>query len=558
MAGFLRQPGYWVWLLPVLAAIGAHLPVLGCDFVWDDIALIARHPHIGEPGFLVALFQNDYGLEFGPRHPNGYYRPGFMFLVALFYRVAGPSPMAYHALSLAIFALTTVCLVRLCRRHAAAAGPWFAMMVGLLYAVHPARTEVVSFVMSLPDLLIELGAVLAISLLLRDAATRMAGLRQAALLAALACAAAISKETGFLLMAALGGTALAAAWFRPARLPTAVSHVLGLAAGLGAAAWLRASADVAPSPAGEAVLRLFGDGSGVAVASAWYAVRDLLIPRPAVFLQWEYVTASWLFRIGIVAVAAAFASALWLALRRSQWLVAMAITWFGAGLFNLMLVSTVLRSYDQRYFAVAPGVLLLVSCAFAWWRRVCPDPITGDCRHARARRLLAAAAGLYLALFATYTLSSSATCFNTLSFFNAMAEDAPREPYPRVAIAKALFSYYGDFEGAEEAARAAIRLRPDIIPVRELGKLLATIRMIEKRPREALPWLTWAEAAIPDNAELHHLRGVALRDLADFCCAARSFNRALALDPSNDGSRRQRDACRAVAATNAPAAVPGL
>ena len=133
---------------------------------------------------------------------------------------------------------------------------------------------------------------------------------------------------------------------------------------------------------------------------------------------------------------------------------------------------------------------------------------------------LVAGTGIYLALFATATLISSGKCINDVCFFTAMAEDYPREPYPSVQLANALFYYYGDFEGAERAARDAIRVRPNAPAVRELGKLLATRCLAEGRPREALPWLAWTEEALPNDAEVHRLR----------------------------------DACLAVAATNPPAA----
>jgi len=543
--------GRWVWLLPVLAAIAAHLPALWCGFVWDDFSLLLRNPHLHEPGFLLNLFREDYGREFGEHVAAGYYRPGFMLLLTLIYRIAGASPVVYHACSLGVLALSTACLVRLCRCHAPGAGPWFPLVAGLLYAVHPARAEVVSFVMSLPDLLIELGGLLAMSRLLDEAAPTMAKtVRRAAVLGVLAFAAAITKESGFLFMAALGGAALAAGWFRPAGLRSAAGSVLGMALGLGAAAGLRTTADLAPSPAGLAWRHLWGDGAGFAISSVWYAVRDLLIPHPAVFLLWEHTAAGWFCRLGLLAVTALLITAIVMAFRRKQGLVALALAWFGAGLLNLTLVSAVLQNYDQRYLAVAPGVVLLALGATAGVRRLSGESAGCEPQAPRTRRLLVAVTGLYLALFARATLASSARCLNDLSFFSAMAEDDPRDVYARVALANTLFYYYGDFAGAERASCAAIRLQPNAPEVRKLGKLLATRRLAENHPREALPWLAWSEEAQPNDPEVHELRGTALRELHDPADAARSFDRALALEPANESYRRLRDACLAAASTN--------
>lgn len=531
-AGHAARPfrGRW-WLLPLLAGLLAHLPVLSAGFVWDDIKLIAQHPEIDRPGFLSDLFSRDYGLEFGQRQACGYYRPIFMLLVTLLHRLAGPSPLVFHAFSLAVFLCTVLLLVHVCRRLLPAAPAWLPTAAGLLYALHPARTEVAAFTMSLPDLLLDLGGLALLLLLLRRPARRNP-LRRMSGLVALTLLLGLTKESAFLTIAALAAVALLLGAADRARRPDWLVGAAGLILGAALAVGARVLAGIQPAPVMPALRLALGSGSGAAWEATGFALRDLLIPRPAVFFSWTEPAGHPWQAVALAAVAVVVAGTIALLGSRKKAELAFAVAWASAGMLNVALVRANALPYSQRYLAVAPAVLVLAGFA-AWFAGRRRGVGTSDDAAARTKRLCALSGAAYLALAGVFTLSSSLACQSPRAFFGAMAEQNPEAIYPRLALAEICLYDYGDFDGAEGYAREAIARRPDVPRVREMGKLLAKRRIYERRPAEALMWVDWAGSVLTNDAEVWHLRGVACHQLGDATNAMHCLRRAGALDPAN-------------------------
>jgi len=164
----------WI-LLPVLAAMLFHAPALFCGFVWDDVPVIEHNTHLSEKSAIPRAFSGDYAEELGSA-AAGYYRPLFLSLAILVHRTFGPSPLAFHAVSLLLFCALVLLTTLVCRRLFRPGHEALTVFAGLVVAAHPARMEVVSLFTSLPDLLVE-GLALIIVLLACNPARRSLALQ---------------------------------------------------------------------------------------------------------------------------------------------------------------------------------------------------------------------------------------------------------------------------------------------------------------------------------------------------------------------------------------------
>ena len=536
----MRPAGQLRWL-PLLLALAFHLPALTCDFVYDDVFLVAEHPYLSSPSFVRQLWTRDYGLEFS-KDARGFYRPAFMTLNWLLFQIAGPHPLAYHAFSLLVFCIATWLVVRTTRAVCPGAPDWVSIMAGCLYAVHPARVETVSLFMSLPDLMVEVLALLLVLRLVRpDTAAKPGRLHGVWLCGVLALLAALSKENSFLLLSALSATTFIRGMVLPGAggvrvRMRAFSMVLALTVAMG----LRAMAGVtSPTDLVWTLGELAGPKSGAALYNACAAVREILVPGPVVFWRYPAVTGGALL-LGFMALYLAVLAAFWLYLLvRGRFAYALLTAWFGASIVTVMLLSADRYPYSQRYVAVAPAMIGL--CLLAWMVSLrFTLPRVAALRQDRGRRLIVLLSAAYVAVHGAHTLAGSAVCLTPVSFFVALSEANPSAMVPLVAVVETL-DRGGRVERMEAYVRQATTLDPAHAQVTALHNLLIRRYIREGRYADAARCADWALGVFPGNADKLALKAAALAYQGSLDEAARCIQTALEKEPANTGFIRLRD-----------------
>jgi tetratricopeptide (TPR) repeat protein len=132
-----------------------YLPTLHYPLVWDDSDIITNNTLIRSTT-PFAYFGKSFWAG-GPTTSLGqdpYYRPLTNFTLWLDYHVGNGKPVVFHLHNLLMFSLLTALLILLLARllHSRRA----ALFGGLLFAVHPLHSEVVSYVSGRTDLLMAL------------------------------------------------------------------------------------------------------------------------------------------------------------------------------------------------------------------------------------------------------------------------------------------------------------------------------------------------------------------------------------------------------------------
>ncbi|MBM3855149.1 MAG: hypothetical protein FJ399_18680, partial [Verrucomicrobia bacterium] len=140
------------WLLPLVLATAAlaFVPALGVGFLGDDFVYVARFrelPWADAPG----LFLRDWsGGVWG--QPLKELRPFAALSLMIDGRLWGGHVAGYRIVNLALHLAATALVVRLAWRFAAGRAQ-AALVAGLVFAVHPAHVEAVTWITGRPDLL---------------------------------------------------------------------------------------------------------------------------------------------------------------------------------------------------------------------------------------------------------------------------------------------------------------------------------------------------------------------------------------------------------------------
>jgi Tfp pilus assembly protein PilF len=150
-------------ILPVLL----FLRVLFFDFVYDDEVQIIGNPWIHSFRNLPTFFaQPVWGFLHRP-DIHGYYRPLFLVLLTVCYKLFGEEPLGWHAVNLILHVLTVAAVLwtgkKLFQDRLAAS------VAALLFAVNPVHTEPISWISNLPEILFTFFVVLAFGTYLRAA-----------------------------------------------------------------------------------------------------------------------------------------------------------------------------------------------------------------------------------------------------------------------------------------------------------------------------------------------------------------------------------------------------
>ncbi|MDP3541278.1 MAG: tetratricopeptide repeat protein, partial [Elusimicrobiota bacterium] len=402
-----------------LAAAAAHLPSLGGSFQFDDFNVIVHEPALRSGKALLAAL-------------GGGVRPLLKASYALSWAL-GPGPAGFHAFNIAVHALNAALIYgigrRLCARwlgEEKAAGP--ALAAALLFALHPAQTEAVTYICGRSSSLMAsfyLGAAL---LYLRGAP-----IVASAVLFVLAISV---KETAITLPAAL---LLLDGKFSRRQVPMWAAAAAGLLV-MGLSARYRDLLGYGFTQRG--VLENFL----TQVNGAWYLLARLTTLRGFNIDPGLPALSAWTPALAAQAGALAAFLGLGLASLRRRPELGFGLLWFFLQLAPTnSLVPRLDPANDRQLYLACWGPLLALAVAAS--RAMTP---------LRAR----AAAGLLLAAFGAASVARQLDYRSEIRLWEASVREAPDNARARNNLGLA-YQEAGRREEALEQYRTALRLRPD-------------------------------------------------------------------------------------------------
>lgn len=138
------------WVLAcwvALAAVAAYWPILRNGFAYDDVGVVSNNPMLG----LLLHPSTYFSAQYFAASDEATYRPLVSLSYGIEYLLWGKSPLGSHIVNLLLHALASALLVPVCLSLGATRRA--ALAAGLLYAVHPLRSEAVCSVGFREDLL---------------------------------------------------------------------------------------------------------------------------------------------------------------------------------------------------------------------------------------------------------------------------------------------------------------------------------------------------------------------------------------------------------------------
>jgi tetratricopeptide (TPR) repeat protein len=158
----------------VLAGFVIYAPALNGSFVWDDFYLVRENPFFRSPVFGLEVFRHYLFFD----SFSTYYRPVQNWSYMLDYWIWRGSPFGYHCTNVLIHSLSGFLLFLLLRRllptlapkaaqNAPARYDLAAMLIALIWVVHPIHNAAVAYISGRADSLAALFALSAWLLLLR-------------------------------------------------------------------------------------------------------------------------------------------------------------------------------------------------------------------------------------------------------------------------------------------------------------------------------------------------------------------------------------------------------
>ncbi|GEJ57072.1 hypothetical protein [Anaeromyxobacter diazotrophicus] len=503
------------WQAAALAALTwvAHLPALRGGFVFDDHALVEQGAVVR--GALWRIWSGAGVKDYWP-----------LTWTALWaeWRLWGADPAGYHAVDLALHALTALLLWRVLR-ELRVPGAWLG---ALLFAVHPVTVDSAAWISETKNTLSALPFLAAVLAWIRwvDGGRR----RHAAAAFLFYGLALLAKASVLTLPAVLLGVG----WLRRGRLArrdlAALAPLAALAALFaGITVWFQHQHALGGHLAAAGLGERLG-GAGWALAG--YLTTELLPWTAAViYAPWPVPPADPRYFAPLAALAA-LAAALW-ALRARPWARALALA-LG---YTAVVLLPVLGLVEMAYARLAPisnhlqylgviGPAALGGCAVAALRRHAP------------RAGLAAAVAL-TGILAALTFERATAYRDDLALWSRAVSDAPESPVAhaqlaaqlldlgrveearreteqearltrepdRRARARAYAALLGDApDQAAAAAREAVRLSSDPDVWRDAGVILSRTGF----PAEGEAALAAAVEAMPDATDYRYQYGALL------------------------------------------------
>jgi hypothetical protein len=422
--------------LIAFAAALAYFNALGAVFQFDDYHVIVDNPAVHS---LAAWFDSMPGI-----------RPLLKFSYALNWTIDS-APFGFHLFNVVVHAVNAVLVYRLLRAlpAAGAGGRWAPLLAALLFTLHPAQTEAVTYVCGRSVSLMALFYLLSILAWLHADRVAQAG-RWRAVSAALFAAALLVKETAVTLpFALLLLDALAVRSRLTARqmLSRQRWHWLVLCGGLLA---------FTASPVYRHLLEVSLATRG-SVANLLTQLHALAYLAGQLLLPWRMnidpdlpvlTSVTPLLALEGMAICASIVFAL-RNLRRRAWL-AFAILWF---FLHLLPTNSVLPrldiANDRQLYLASIGVFYALGVGLQEWMR-----------HARRAWPACAVAALLLLALGVATVQRNQVYASAVAFWEDAFQRSPGKPRVANNLGYA-YQQAGRYAQAERAYRKAIELDPD-------------------------------------------------------------------------------------------------
>ncbi|MEO6785997.1 MAG: hypothetical protein ABI318_07680 [Chthoniobacteraceae bacterium] len=154
---------WFVLLIFVLVAFATYAPSLDGELIWDDHYLVGENPFFRSPAFAVEVFKRHLFSE----SFSTYYRPLQNLSYMLDYWLWGNSTLGYHCTNVLIHALAAWLLFLLLKRllpalwKNPAGAAVAALLVSLVWLVHPVHNAAVAYISGRADSLTALFALAA-------------------------------------------------------------------------------------------------------------------------------------------------------------------------------------------------------------------------------------------------------------------------------------------------------------------------------------------------------------------------------------------------------------
>lgn len=179
-------------LFPAWLAFLFYLPTLAHGYVWDDTYFLRDLPYLRDPALWWQALQEPLFVS------RNYFRPLPLLMFVTESRFGGGLAFIHHAVNVLLHMVNTTLVVSLARSMLPAdvRGRCLAAAAGVLFALHPALVENVSWISDRFDLLMASFILLALWAECRV----QTELRRLALQAACFMGALLSKETGIVLL----------------------------------------------------------------------------------------------------------------------------------------------------------------------------------------------------------------------------------------------------------------------------------------------------------------------------------------------------------------------
>lgn len=528
-AGLAFWEGRVVFLLAAVSAL-VYANSLGGEFLFDDTEQIVNNQQLHSWWNVLHAFTSDVWSFTGGKVTTvvapPYYRPLFTVYFTAGYQLFGLWEPGWHLLNLAVHTTATVLVYRLLRRMSGSVA--VAGFAALLFGVHPAHVESVSWVSGIPDPLAALFYLPALLWYVRHRQEGGGGRRWLILSVVFFALSLLCKETAIVLPAVL------AAW------ELAHGRGEGLKARVRSTA-TRGAPYVAVAvlylPLRYAVLGKFGwkhpFTASVPDSAIWMTVPQVFVRylqhlaapfKLSLYYGTTFVKGASDPSFAVPAlVLLALAALLWLFRRRlgaDGW-VALAMT------FAPLLPVLNLKVFHQEYI-VQDRYLYLPSVGFCYLVALLLT------RLAAQRRTHALALGaLLLVAYGAGTILQNRVWHDGIALWGRAIEYAPDAAAPHYNLGIA-YMRHGNPAAAREAFLTAARLDPSVAAVYN------NLALAQDKLGDEAGAVASLERALALNPELHEARnnlGTLFFRRDDFGRARQQFEQALRRDPSNASVR---------------------
>jgi tetratricopeptide (TPR) repeat protein len=363
----------------ILLGLVTFINLSQAGFVGDDYDQVLWNPVIRGFDNPAKFFTGSTFNSGGAQELRGtYYKPAMTAVFAAVYSVAGPSPMAFHLVQVALAILNAILLFTFLRTLFSPSLSFFGAAV---FLVHPANSEAVQYISNYQDVLFMLFGLAALNIeAYRKTASWWVTLAEAALL----LLSALSKETGllFTLIVLAHSRGIRGQW-----------RLWPQVLALGAYVWLRVfvskvstvQAHYTPMETADTLTRMLN-----VPAAVFYYIKNFFFPWPLSLAQhWIYREISFEgFVLPLLGIAAALTFAYFSIRRfgRPAWFfVVWSVLAFGLHSQLLPLDSTVadrwhylpsigmlglillwLQAYDLHRWPLAPAAAFVIFALAGW------------------------------------------------------------------------------------------------------------------------------------------------------------------------------------------------